>query len=135
MAYGSSIMKLNYLGDYSSTFNNEIFEYLDEFTGNDFGLENHMANPIEVNILSVNEVMKISLTYSKDILEGEIIQNLIDKLVYFIERLLLDIEENAEIYFTPSDFTTATQYSGEPLPLPIRVSAGFCVTGLRNNFI
>jgi len=106
MAYGSSIMKLNYLGDYSSTFNNEIFEYLDEFTGNDFGLENHMANPIEVNILSVNEVMKISLTYSKDILEGEIIQNLIDKLVYFIERLLLDIEENAEIYFTPSDFTT-----------------------------
>src|SRR5436190_12057519 len=27
-------------------------------------------------------------------------------------------------------FTTATQYSGAPLPLPIRVSAGFLVTGL-----
>ncbi|AAO37051.1 ribosomal protein [Clostridium tetani E88] len=26
--------------------------------------------------------------------------------------------------------TTATQYSGVPLPEPIRVSAGFCVTGL-----
>src|SRR6058998_3982943 len=27
-------------------------------------------------------------------------------------------------------FTTATQYSGAPLPFPIRVSAGFLVTGL-----
>src|SRR6185295_5863466 len=29
--------------------------------------------------------------------------------------------------------TTATQYSGAPLPLPIRVSAGFLVTGLSGN--
>src|ERR1051325_11020207 len=29
--------------------------------------------------------------------------------------------------------TTATQYSGAPLPLPIRVSAGFFVTGLSGN--
>ncbi|MGE5632423.1 MAG: hypothetical protein ACM3TR_15225, partial [Caulobacteraceae bacterium] len=106
MAYESGIIKLNYLGDYSSMFNNEIFEYADEFTGNDFGLENHMTNPIEINILSVNQVMKISLTYSKDIFEAEIIENLIDKLVYFIERLLHDIEKNGQIYFTPSDFTT-----------------------------
>src|SRR5215471_12865350 len=30
-------------------------------------------------------------------------------------------------------FTTATQYSGAPLPLPMRVSAGFFVTGLSGN--
>lgn len=30
-------------------------------------------------------------------------------------------------------FTTATQYSGAPLPLPIRVSAGFLLTGLSGN--
>src|SRR6185312_6131275 len=30
-------------------------------------------------------------------------------------------------------FTTATQWSGAPLPLPIRVSAGFLVTGLSGN--
>src|SRR4030095_3657264 len=30
-------------------------------------------------------------------------------------------------------FSTATQYSGAPLPLPIRVSAGFLVTGLSGN--
>src|SRR5215470_14376570 len=29
--------------------------------------------------------------------------------------------------------TTATQYSGAPFPLPIRVSAGFFVTGLSGN--
>ena len=29
--------------------------------------------------------------------------------------------------------TTATQYSGAPLPLPIRTSAGFFVTGLSGN--
>src|SRR5829696_9107703 len=29
--------------------------------------------------------------------------------------------------------TTATQYSGAPLPLPMRVSAGFFVTGLSGN--
>ncbi len=29
--------------------------------------------------------------------------------------------------------TTATQWSGAPLPLPIRVSAGFLVTGLSGN--
>src|SRR5690606_39514481 len=32
-------------------------------------------------------------------------------------------------------FTTATQYSGDPLPLPIRVSAGFFVTGLSGNIL
>src|SRR6266850_7209960 len=32
-------------------------------------------------------------------------------------------------------FTTATQYSGAPLPLPIRVSAGFFVTGLSGNIL
>lgn len=31
---------------------------------------------------------------------------------------------------TRPGLTTATQYSGEPLPLPIRVSAGFAVIGL-----
>ena len=31
--------------------------------------------------------------------------------------------------------TTATQYSGAPLPLPIRVSAGFFVTGLSGNIL
>ena len=31
---------------------------------------------------------------------------------------------------TRPGLTTATQYSGAPLPLPMRVSAGFCVTGL-----
>jgi hypothetical protein len=30
-------------------------------------------------------------------------------------------------------FTTATQYSGAPFTLPIRVSAGFTVTGLSGN--
>src|SRR6266567_7245021 len=30
-------------------------------------------------------------------------------------------------------FTTATQWSGAPLPFPIRVSAGFLVTGLSGN--
>src|ERR671939_46122 len=31
--------------------------------------------------------------------------------------------------------TTATQYSGAPLPLPIRVSAGFFVIGLSGNIL
>jgi hypothetical protein len=31
--------------------------------------------------------------------------------------------------------TTATQYSGEPLPLPILVSAGFFVTGLSGKIL
>src|SRR5476649_1071228 len=31
--------------------------------------------------------------------------------------------------------TTATQYSGAPLPLPIRTSAGFLVTGLSGNIL
>ena len=29
--------------------------------------------------------------------------------------------------------TTATHFSGLPLPEPMRVSAGFCVTGLSGN--
>src|SRR5512135_342173 len=33
-------------------------------------------------------------------------------------------------YITLPGFTTATQYSGAPLPLPILVSAGFLVMGL-----
>ena len=32
-------------------------------------------------------------------------------------------------------FTTATQNSGTPLPLPMRVSAGFFVTGLLGNIL
>src|ERR1044072_569135 len=32
-------------------------------------------------------------------------------------------------------FTTATQYSGAPLPFPMRVSAGFLVTGLSGNIL
>src|SRR5579859_2644466 len=46
----------------------------------------------------------------------------------------------ASVAFTPSisnrilpGRTTATQWSGAPLPLPIRVSAGFFVTGLSGN--
>src|ERR1700709_2095348 len=31
--------------------------------------------------------------------------------------------------------TTATQYAGAPLPLPIRTSAGFLVTGLSGNIL
>ena len=34
---------------------------------------------------------------------------------------------------TRPGFTTATHCSGLPLPEPMRVSAGFCVTGLSGN--
>ncbi len=40
-----------------------------------------------------------------------------------------DLEE------TRPGLTTATQYSGEPLPEPIRVSAGFDVTGLSGKIL
>ena len=36
---------------------------------------------------------------------------------------------------TRPGFTTATQYSGEPLPEPIRVSAGFSVIGLSGKIL
>src|SRR5699024_2174190 len=36
---------------------------------------------------------------------------------------------------TRPGLTTATQYSGEPLPEPIRVSAGFSVTGLSGKIL
>ena len=39
-------------------------------------------------------------------------------------------ETPANSNITLPGLTTATQYSGEPLPAPIRVSAGFLVTGL-----
>ena len=34
---------------------------------------------------------------------------------------------------TRPGFTTATQWSTDPFPLPMRVSAGFLVTGLSGN--
>ena len=62
------------------------------------------------------------------------------------EPIEIDEKQNevqfGDVFFTTSSetpdisnstlpgFTTATQYSGDPLPLPIRVSAGFFVTGL-----
>src|SRR4051812_37974934 len=36
---------------------------------------------------------------------------------------------------TRPGFTTATQPSGEPLPEPMRVSAGFCVTGFSRETV
>ena len=40
-----------------------------------------------------------------------------------------DLEKN------PAGLTTATQYSGAPLPLPMRVYAGFLVTGLSGKIL
>lgn len=102
----SSIIKLNYLGDFSSTLSNEIYQYSDYFSGNDFNSKNHMTNPIEIDILATNGVFNIQLTYSRNIFEDVIIENLSNKFTEHITKMIEYFESADHIDFIPSDFDT-----------------------------
>jgi non-ribosomal peptide synthase protein (TIGR01720 family) len=102
----TSIIKLNYLGDFSSILSNDIFEYSNYFSGNDFSTKNHMSNPIEIDILVASGVLRIHLTYSRNIFKDGTIESLLDKFIRHLTYMIEYFDGAERVDFIPSDFDT-----------------------------
>jgi amino acid adenylation domain-containing protein/non-ribosomal peptide synthase protein (TIGR01720 family) len=102
-----SVLKLNYLGNYDSVFQNSLLKYADYDTGEDIGAANFMENPFELNAIIVNSRMNISITYSKRIIASPVMKQLTAAMLKNVDIILKHLIKNDNKYMLPSDFSTA----------------------------
>ncbi|WP_304942284.1 non-ribosomal peptide synthetase [Vallitalea guaymasensis] len=101
-----AVLKMNYLGNYSSVLDKELFGYADYKTGEDISEDNYMENPIEVNAIIVDSKLKISLCCSLNILSEMQINEFCNHITTCLDELIQVVKDNKDINFLLSDFDT-----------------------------
>lgn len=99
-------IRFNFLGDFSTNYNNEFFELLNQGYGNESSKRNHLTSLLDINCYIVNEKLNILLTYSKSMFTENTIENFISLYTDNIKRLITHCNDKEIVEFTPSDFDT-----------------------------
>ena len=97
-------VRLNYLGQFDSEFENDIFIYDPRYTGLDADPENHLTAKLEFNLMIIGGRMHIEITYNGKSHKEETIQKVMNDFLSFLAEILSHISKQNQIHFTPSDF-------------------------------
>lgn len=100
-------IRFNYLGDFSTAFDSNLFSLAAEDSGADCSFENHMTAMLDINALVVDRQMKISFSYSRYRLREETIEAFIRTYSANLKEIIYHCCKKASVEFTPSDFETA----------------------------
>lgn len=100
-------IRFNYLGEFGSETENDLFKVVELPTGRDVSTKNHITTDIEINCMIINGILSIKAVFNK------LKYNEIDSekfILIFKQKLEEVIKYTAkleDVYFTPSDFETA----------------------------
>lgn len=107
-------VRFNYLGQFDSEVNNQLFSFLQNDTGSDSSLANRMTCMLELNCMIVNGTFRLNITYNKLAHAQQTIVQFRDKFFMHLHSILNLLQGEEEIQFTPSDFD-AEELSSEDL--------------------
>jgi amino acid adenylation domain-containing protein/non-ribosomal peptide synthase protein (TIGR01720 family) len=109
-----SPVRFNYLGQFDSEVNNELFSFLHNDTGSDSAPANHMTCMLELNCMVIGGAFRLNITYNQSAHNKESILQFRDKFFGHLHSILDLLQSEEEIQFTPSDFD-AEELSSEDL--------------------
>lgn len=101
-------IRFNYLGDFSDeSFHNNLFNFSQMDTGPEISKENCLSSLMEINALIIDNIFKITLTYSSRKFQEQSITDFMNKYLKHIKNIVEHCCNNDEIILTPSDFDVA----------------------------
>lgn len=100
-------LRFNYLGQFDSEMDNDLFSLSQESHGRETDAENEMTAKLEINLMVVNGELTMDINYNRKAHKKTTIEWL--KNCYFenLEMVLEHIEAQSEVHFSPSDFDSA----------------------------
>jgi len=101
-----SEIRFNYLGQFGKEISNDLFSYLNDFSGKEISDNNHLTTNLDVNSLIINGELNIELIFNKCKYNEYNIALINENFEKNIERLTLYLSKENDIHFTPSDFDT-----------------------------
>ncbi|TCS97013.1 non-ribosomal peptide synthetase [Hazenella coriacea] len=108
------LVRFNYLGDFNTTFSNGIFEFAEEYSGQEMSDQNEMDCLLDLVAYSVNQKLKITISYSRNKFKRETIEQFAHAYIKQLQSLINHCCDKEITEFTPTDFET-TNLSMEDL--------------------
>ena len=97
-------VRFNYLGEFDSSFNHELFEFGSEDSGIDIAPENRMTAVIDIVGMVINEKLKLILHYNNNKVSHIIAQSFFATYKTTLRKLLDYCSNKQESELTPTDF-------------------------------
>lgn len=100
-------IRFNYLGQFNSELNNELFSHSQQEIGVESDPENNMNAKLEYNLLISNGELVMELIFNETAHSSSTANKLLDGFANKLDFVLNHISAENNIYFTPSDFKAA----------------------------
>lgn len=102
-----SEIRFNYLGQFGTELNNNLFSYSDRSTGEDVDPENVLTTKLELNLKIIDMVLSLEIKYSSKAFKASTINSFCKIFHEEMTKLLDHIKSEKEVHFSPSDFEEA----------------------------
>ncbi|HTI08484.1 MAG TPA: amino acid adenylation domain-containing protein [Puia sp.] len=99
-------IRFNYLGQFDTELNNELFAYSRQSTGSDIDPDNTITAGLEFNSMISDGELIMEISYAKKVCKEGTAQWLVKTYFNNLKKLLQHIRSQHEIHLTASDFDT-----------------------------
>ncbi len=100
-------IRFNYLGVFNAEFNNDLFSYNADYTGEESDSKNILTASLECNIMIVDGKLEIVVHYSTSDFQDTTISIFTNTLLTKLKTLLAFLKKETTEHFTVSDFDGA----------------------------
>lgn len=107
------LIRFNYLGDFNSSFSNNLFQLAEENSGRDISEMNELDSLIEINSYIVDNKLMFSFTYGRKTFKSATVIQLVKDYMEKLRELIKHCCLSDQTEFTPSDFDTVDLSSEE----------------------
>lgn len=100
-------IRINYLGQFGESFDNELFSYSHQYTGEESGEDNHLTARLELNALVMANQLQVIFSWGSQSFQTKDMERFIRLFDNQLAMLLGHLRQVKQLQYTPSDFSAA----------------------------
>jgi len=106
-------VRFNYLGQFGNEFDNELFSYVHQSSGNNSDPANQMTARLDINAMIMHDELILEIKYNRNAHKESTIIRLSDRFFYHLGAIIVHTMNEDEVHFSPSDFDMVNLDQGE----------------------
>lgn len=99
-------IRFNFLGDFDASFNNSLFSFSSEDSGDDCSLDNQLTSLMDINTMVIDHQLHVHIKFSKNKFKQETLDFFTKAYKAKLKEILNHCCKKNGMEFTPSDFET-----------------------------
>ncbi|AXY73682.1 amino acid adenylation domain-containing protein [Paraflavitalea soli] len=100
-------IRINYLGQFGQAFDNELFSYSHQYTGEERGAGNHPTARLDLNALVMGNQLQVDFSWCSQSFSLKEMDRFVRLFDNQLNRLLDYVRQIKQLQYTPSDFSAA----------------------------